>query len=333
MSYVLGIDIGSVRTRAAVRTSHGRDRLRPEPVPLGTRTACAPTVLFLDEEGYLLTGDLARDAGSARPDRAIRGFHERVGDSVPVVIDGEPLSPESLSVVQVEWIVERATDLRQELPERVVVTHPAGWGGYRQGVLRAALRDAGLPGVGVIATPLAAVHGHPRGRPRGSSVTAVVECGEDGHNVALVGSVPDGDSELLAVDDTVPAMSPSDAALALVARAGLEPVRLGGVLLTGAPPVARALQGLPCPVLVNPEPELTAAMGATAPPAHRRLERPADVGLATADTAVLPRVGPVPEPPGRPERPPVRIEPFPIPPKKSLRLWPGHRRRLSGAER
>ena len=59
MSYVLGIDVAQGRTHAA--TCHRQDPGwgEPEPLWLGERTPAAASALFLDDEGYLLTGDAA----------------------------------------------------------------------------------------------------------------------------------------------------------------------------------------------------------------------------------------------------------------------------------
>jgi hypothetical protein len=156
MPYVLGIDIGRTRTCAAVRTLRDQQWSEPQAVPLGVQTPAAASALFLDDDGYLLTGDLAAQTGAAQPERLITGFHERIGDDVPMIVSGEPFSPESLSAVVVGWIVDRVTRDQGGPAQAVVLTHPADWGPYRCGLLAGALRDAGQPHVTITPGPMSA---------------------------------------------------------------------------------------------------------------------------------------------------------------------------------
>jgi hypothetical protein len=156
MPYVLGIDIGATQTSAAVRTRRGDGWSEPVAVPLGTRSPTAPSALYLDEDGYLLTGEAAWDAGSRNPGRLITGFHERIGDDVPVVVGGEPFTPESLAAVVVGWITEQVSRSRRQPAAAIVLTHPGDWGPYRCGVLLKALRDTGIENVTLTPGPLTA---------------------------------------------------------------------------------------------------------------------------------------------------------------------------------
>jgi molecular chaperone DnaK (HSP70) len=156
MPYVLGIDIGNTWTCAAIRIRGDQQWREPQPVPLGAHSPAAASVLFLDDDGYLLTGDLAVQAGAAKPERLITGFHERIGDDVPMIVSGEPFSPQSLTAVLVGWIVDRVTSDQGGPAESVVLTHPADWGPYRCGLLLDALRDADLAQVTITPGPMAA---------------------------------------------------------------------------------------------------------------------------------------------------------------------------------
>jgi hypothetical protein len=156
MPYVLGIDIGNTWTCAAIRIRGDQQWSEPQPVPLGAHSPAAASVLFLDHDGYLLTGDLAVQAGAAKPERLITGFHERIGDDVPVIVSGEPFSPQSLTAVVVGWIVDRVTSDQGGPAVSVVLTHPADWGPYRCGLLLGALRDADLTQVTITPGPMAA---------------------------------------------------------------------------------------------------------------------------------------------------------------------------------
>ncbi|MCU1685386.1 MAG: molecular chaperone DnaK-like protein [Amycolatopsis sp.] len=156
MPYVLGIDIGTSHTSAAIRTLGAETWSEPVAIKLGARSMIAPSVLYLDEDGYLLTGERAWEAGAQLPERLITGFHERIGDDVPVVVAGEPLTPESLSAVVAGWIVEQVARTQRGSAAAVILTHPGDWGPYRCGVLLKALRDAGIQNVTATPGPLTA---------------------------------------------------------------------------------------------------------------------------------------------------------------------------------
>ncbi len=146
MPYVLGIDIASTRTTAATCTNRGDGWGAPEPLWLGARGPSAASAVFLDDDGYLLTGDAAAEAGLAAPARLLTRFHERVGDDVPLIVGGERFSAESLSAVLVDAAVDQAAEQFGGKPQHVVVSHPVDWGGFRRDLLRRALAEAGFPG-------------------------------------------------------------------------------------------------------------------------------------------------------------------------------------------
>ena len=88
MSYRLGVDLGTTFTAAAV--SNGMPATM---VGLGNRALQIPSVLFLTPEGDFLVGESAERRGLAQPDRVVREFKRRIGDSVPMLIAGAPYSP------------------------------------------------------------------------------------------------------------------------------------------------------------------------------------------------------------------------------------------------
>src|SRR3954468_2430170 len=157
LPYVLGIDVAQGRTHAATSRPQGPGWGEPEPLWLGERSPAAASALFLDDEGYLLTGDAAAQAGAHVPSRLLTGFHRRIGDDVPMLVEGEPFPPETLTAVLVEGIAEHAAHLFGGAPHHLVLTHPGGWGTYRRDVLRRALADAGFPDVTLVPGPIAAL--------------------------------------------------------------------------------------------------------------------------------------------------------------------------------
>ncbi|NMH94932.1 Hsp70 family protein, partial [Pseudonocardia bannensis] len=83
MSYLLGIDVGTTRTAAAVcRLVQGRPG-ETEMVNLGDRSTYVSSVLFIAEDGSVVVGEAAERRALTDPDRVVREFKRRVGDPTP----------------------------------------------------------------------------------------------------------------------------------------------------------------------------------------------------------------------------------------------------------
>jgi len=315
LPYVLGIDIASTRTTAATCVNSGDGWSVPEPSWLGARGPAAASAVFLDDDGYLLTGDAAVEAGRSAPARLLTGFHERVGDDVPVIVGGERFPAESLSAVLVDAAVDQAAERFGEKPHHIVLTHPVGWGSFRRDLLRRALAEAGFPRAALVAAPVAALHAYLA--PRGDVTAGVCEFGQDGAVVTIAAATAVNGWQPL---KTLEGVDPAEAVgkvFELAHGAGIPPQALAGIVLCGeAPPVPGRT---PCPVFASSDPVLTVATGAANIAARRDLPQPGGAGshaVATVETTLLPRVDTPAEPTvltERPERPPVDITPFPLP--------------------
>jgi len=141
MSYVLGIDLGVTRTKAAVSRADGE----PEAVPLDGASRWVDTVLHLDRDASVTAGQHARAMVEHDPDGVVSGFPAQVGDDVAVVLGAERYSGEVLTAAFAGWVTDRVAEAERAEPDRIVVTHPPGWGAHRRSVLHDALADAGMP--------------------------------------------------------------------------------------------------------------------------------------------------------------------------------------------
>lgn len=139
MTYLLGVDLGTTFTAAAVANG-----MPPSMVGLGNRSLQVPSVLFLADETFVV-GEAAERRGVLEPSRLAREFKRRLGDHVPVLVGGSPFSAELLTARLLQWIVVRVSERMGERPAEVVITHPANWGPYKMEVLAqvAALADVG----------------------------------------------------------------------------------------------------------------------------------------------------------------------------------------------
>ena len=153
MSYLLGIDVGTTRTAAAISRTAAPGT--PEMITLGDRSVDVPSVVLLSEEGTMLVGEAAERRAVDEPDRVAREFKRRLGDPTPVSLGGRPFTPQDLSALLVRHVVDVAARREGAPPDRVAVTHPASWGAHKKELLGSALASAGLT-VTFLAEPQAA---------------------------------------------------------------------------------------------------------------------------------------------------------------------------------
>ena len=155
MSYRLGIDLGTTFTAAAVARDgkHTVAELTPGRYEI-------PSTVCLGADGRLVIGDEAERLGAQRPTALAREFKRRLGDQVPLIIDGRMHSPQTLMAHQLRWVVDRVAAEQQSLPELLAVTCPANWGPYKHDLLRQVIRMAEVPSAIVCTEPEAAAIRH-----------------------------------------------------------------------------------------------------------------------------------------------------------------------------
>ena len=154
MPYVLGIDVGTNHTTAAISRLDGPAADAVEIVRL-SRTGALSSVLHLAEDGSIAVGDAAEQWAAGQPERIARGFVRRIGDEVPVLVAGEQFTAQELTAMLVRWVLDRVVAQEGEPPEHIALTHPAGWGGYRRGLLHQELRVQGVGEVTLLPEPVA----------------------------------------------------------------------------------------------------------------------------------------------------------------------------------
>ncbi|WP_433120483.1 Hsp70 family protein [Micromonospora sp. CA-246542] len=187
MPYVLGIDIGSTNTAAAVARRDGRTWTRPEAVPLNAGSPLVPSVLHLAEDGALHIGGPATDDGS----RTSRDFVRRIGDDVPLLLGGEACAPQTLTAELAAWVVEQVHAAEGGPAEAVVLSHPASWRPYRRELLRRALVDLGLRTVTLLPRTVTVAESH-AARGFAGTTAAVYALGGASFEAALVRRTPRG---------------------------------------------------------------------------------------------------------------------------------------------
>jgi molecular chaperone DnaK (HSP70) len=109
---------------------------------------------------------------------------------------------EMLAASMAGWVVDEVADAEGGPAERIVLTHPPGWGAHRRGVLRAALDEAGLPGVLLLPSPVAAAESRDAGEV--GAVLAVCRLGGEHVESAVLRRGPAGFDLLASTGNTAP---------------------------------------------------------------------------------------------------------------------------------
>ncbi|MGB8361582.1 MAG: Hsp70 family protein, partial [Acidimicrobiia bacterium] len=182
MTYVLGIDIGTTYSAAAL-ARHGRAEI----AALGAISTAVPTAVYLLPDGGFLTAEEAIRRGAADPDRLVLYFKRRLGDPVPLSVAGESYDPGVLLGEMLSWVRQRAVELEGGPPDEVVVTHPANWGDYKKDLLETAISNAGIYPFSLLTEPeAAAVHYSSQERTEVGSLIAVYDLGGGTFDAALL---------------------------------------------------------------------------------------------------------------------------------------------------
>ncbi|MBL8925729.1 MAG: Hsp70 family protein [Pseudonocardia sp.] len=156
MSYVVGIDLGTTSTVAAVCRPGGTAQV----VPLAGAAGALPSAVYLGADGTFLVGEAAARRELSDPGHVVRDLTRRVGDPTPLLVGRQPVSPDELAARFLVRVVDDVAKRESGVAARVAVTHPAGWGPHRLGALHAALAEQGLGSATLIPEPVAAATGY-----------------------------------------------------------------------------------------------------------------------------------------------------------------------------
>jgi molecular chaperone DnaK len=198
MGYWLGIDVGSTFTAAAVCQGEGTRWGAPEVVGLGSHSAVISSVVYLGEGGQVVVGEAAQRRALTNPDRVVRGFKQRIGDEVPMVIGGVAYTAPQIAAMVIRWVIAQVAAREGGPAAGIVLTHPAGWGTYKVEVLIQALEAAGVPKVRFCTEPEAAAAGYAvQQRVQPGRTIAVYDLGGGTFDAAVVRTTAAGGFSVL----------------------------------------------------------------------------------------------------------------------------------------
>jgi len=170
MSYVVGVDLGTTSTVAAVCPPGGAARV----VPLEGAAGAVPSAVYLGSDGAFLVGEAALRRALSDPGHVVRDLTRRIGDATPVLVGRQPVAPDELAARFLATLVDDVARREGGVAARVAVTHPASFGPHRMGALHAALAEHGLGSAMLVPEPVAAATGYAAGARVGPGATVAV---------------------------------------------------------------------------------------------------------------------------------------------------------------
>ncbi len=188
MSYVLGIDLGTTFSAAAIGEGG-----RVEVFTLGTVAPAVPSVVLLREDGEVLIGEAAERRSITEPTRTGREFKRRLGDPAPLLLGGTPYGAEALMARLLRSIVDAVTERQGAPPAAITVTHPANYGAYKRELLLEMVRLADVGRVDFLPEPeAAAINYAEQNRLEPGQVVAVYDFGGGTFDAAVLRKTADG---------------------------------------------------------------------------------------------------------------------------------------------
>ncbi|HXT45635.1 MAG TPA: Hsp70 family protein, partial [Pseudonocardiaceae bacterium] len=169
MGYSLGVDLGTTFVAAAI-TSASQAKM----VTLGDRLVATPAVVYLREDGVLLTGEAAGSRAVSSPDRVGRDVKRRLGNPTPLILGGQPFDVTELLGTLLRDVIEKVVKTEGEPPERVLLTHPANWGPFRRALFEGVPQYAGLDDPPLVTEPEAAAAHYAASRKLADGQTVAV---------------------------------------------------------------------------------------------------------------------------------------------------------------
>ena len=162
-----------------------------------------PAVVFLSEDGSLVTADAASRRGASHPERTAREFKRRLGDPTPIMLGGEPRTPVDLMAALLRDVLARVAQVEGGDPAQVVLTHPANWGPFRRALFDEVPILAGLPETVTITEPeAAAAHYADTRHLEVGSIIAVYDLGGGTFDVTVLRQGSEG-IEILGVPEGI----------------------------------------------------------------------------------------------------------------------------------
>ncbi len=186
MAKVVGIDLGTTNSVVAVMEG-------PSPVVIpnseGSRTT--PSVVAFTKTGERLVGQLAKRQAITNPDRTISSIKRHMGEGdYRVKIDGKDYTPQEISAMILQKLVNDASNYLGERVTKAVITVPAYFNDAQRQATKDAGKIAGLEVLRIINEPTAAALAYGLDK-KGNETILVWDLGGGTYDVSIL-EVGDG---------------------------------------------------------------------------------------------------------------------------------------------
>jgi molecular chaperone DnaK len=151
MAKVVGIDLGT--TNSVVAVMEGQT---PTVIPNSEGSRTTPSIVAFTKTGERLVGQLAKRQAVTNPDRTIKSIKRHMGTNFTVKIDGKDYTPQEISAMILQKLVNDASTYLGERVTRAVITVPAYFNDAQRQATKDAGRIAGLDVLRIINEPTAA---------------------------------------------------------------------------------------------------------------------------------------------------------------------------------
>ena len=151
MAKVVGIDLGT--TNSVVAVMEGQS---PTVIANSEGSRTTPSVVAFTKTGERLVGQLAKRQAVTNPDRTISSIKRYMGTDFKVKIDGKDYTPQEISSMILQKLVNDASAYLGERVTQAVVTVPAYFNDAQRQATKDAGKIAGLDVLRIINEPTAA---------------------------------------------------------------------------------------------------------------------------------------------------------------------------------
>ena len=151
MAKVVGIDLGT--TNSVVAVMEGQT---PTVIANSEGSRTTPSVVAFTKTGERLVGQLAKRQAVTNPDRTIKSIKRSIGTSHTVKIDGKEYTPQEISAMILQKLVNDASTYLGDRVTKAVITVPAYFDDAQRQATKDAGRIAGLEVLRIINEPTAA---------------------------------------------------------------------------------------------------------------------------------------------------------------------------------
>ena len=148
---VVGIDLGTTNSVIAVMEGG-----QPVVIPNAEGSRTTPSVVAFTKTGERLVGQLAKRQAITNPDRTIMSIKRKMGTDYRVKIDGKEYTPQEISAMILQKLVNDASNYLGERVTRAVITVPAYFNDAQRQATNDAGKIAGLEVLRIINEPTAA---------------------------------------------------------------------------------------------------------------------------------------------------------------------------------